>query len=90
MSQALKDLSDYLVEIKGNLIDRVELAYDELTLIAQPANLIELMTFLRDDAQCQFVSFIDFAASTGRAARTASTWSTTCCRRGRISASGSR
>jgi NADH-quinone oxidoreductase subunit B len=24
MSQALKDLSDYLVEIKGNLIDRVE------------------------------------------------------------------
>jgi hypothetical protein len=30
MSQALKDLSDYLVEI-GELIDRVELAYDELT-----------------------------------------------------------
>jgi len=59
MSQALKDLSDYLVEIKGNLIDRAELAYDELTLIAVPGNLIELMTFLRDDAQCQFVSFID-------------------------------
>jgi NADH-quinone oxidoreductase subunit C len=24
-----------------------------------PGNLIELMTFLRDDAQCQFVNFID-------------------------------
>ena len=59
MSQALKDLSDYLVEVKGDLIDRAELAYDELTLTAQPVNLIELMTFLRDDAQCQFVSFID-------------------------------
>ena len=59
MSQALKDLSDYLVEVKGDLIYRAELAYDELTLTAQPVNLIELMTFLRDDAQCQFVSFID-------------------------------
>lgn len=59
MSQALQELSDYLSEVKGDLIDRTELAYDELTLIAQPGNLIELMTFLRDDAQCQFVSFID-------------------------------
>lgn len=59
MSQVLKDLSDYLLETKGDLIDRAELAYDELTLISVPGSLIELMTFLRDDAQCQFVSFID-------------------------------
>ena len=59
MSQALKDLSDYLKEIKGELFDRAEIAYGELTLTAQPARLIELLTFLRDDAQCQFVSFID-------------------------------
>jgi hypothetical protein len=38
MSQALKDLSDYLVEIKGNLIDRVELAYDELTLMLRTSS----------------------------------------------------
>ena len=59
MSQALKDLSDYLKEIKGEMFDRAEIAYGELTLTAQPARLIELLTFLRDDAQCQFVSFID-------------------------------
>ncbi|OCW58693.1 NADH-quinone oxidoreductase subunit C [Hoeflea olei] len=59
MSQALKDLSDYLGEAKGRLIDRAEIAFGELTLLTQPAKLIELMTFLRDDAQCQFVSFID-------------------------------
>jgi NADH-quinone oxidoreductase subunit C len=59
MSEALKDLSDYLSEIKGDLIEAVEIAYGELTLTAQPVNLIELLTFLRDDAQCQFVSFID-------------------------------
>ena len=59
MSEALKELSDYLAEVKGDLIDRAEIEYGELTLIAAPANLIELMTFLRNDAQCQFVSFID-------------------------------
>jgi NADH-quinone oxidoreductase subunit C len=59
MSDALKDLSDYLSEIRGSLIESAEIAYGELTLIAQPANLIELLTFLRDDAQCQFVNFID-------------------------------
>ncbi|MBC7282399.1 NADH-quinone oxidoreductase subunit C [Hoeflea sp.] len=59
MSQALTDLSVYLSEAKGDLFDRAETACGELTLIAQPATLIELMTFLRDDAQCQFVSFID-------------------------------
>lgn len=59
MSEALKDLSDYLSEIKGDLIERADMAFGELTLIAQSANLIELLTFLRDDAQCQFVNFID-------------------------------
>ncbi|KGF71292.1 NADH dehydrogenase [Hoeflea sp. BAL378] len=59
MSQALKELSDYLREAKGRLFDGVEIAHGELTLLTQPAKLIELMTFLRDDAQCQFVSFID-------------------------------
>ncbi|WP_420409619.1 NADH-quinone oxidoreductase subunit C [Hoeflea sp.] len=59
MSEALKDLSDYLVEIRGNLIESAEIAFGELTLVAQPASLVELMTFLRDDAQCQFVNFID-------------------------------
>ena len=59
MSQALKELSDYLSEVKGKLFDRAEMAFGELTLIASPANVIDLMTFLRDNSQCQFVSFID-------------------------------
>tara|TARA_R110002020_G_scaffold224505_7_gene434037 strand:- start:3817 stop:4419 length:603 start_codon:yes stop_codon:yes gene_type:complete len=59
MSQALRELSDYLREAKGRLFDGAEIAHGELTLMTQPAKLIELMTFLRDDAQCQFVSFID-------------------------------
>jgi NADH-quinone oxidoreductase subunit C len=59
MSQALQELADYLSETKRDLIDGVEIAFDELTVLAQPANLIDLITFLRDDARCKFVSFID-------------------------------
>jgi hypothetical protein len=67
-----------------------EIAYGELTLIAHPGNLIELLTFLRDDASASSSTSSTSAASTIRAASGASTSSTTCCRRRRTSASGSR
>ncbi|WP_339765443.1 NADH-quinone oxidoreductase subunit C [uncultured Hoeflea sp.] len=59
MSQALIDLSDYLTEVKPELIDRTEISYGELTVHTQADKIVELMTFLRDDAQCKFISFID-------------------------------
>jgi len=59
MSQALIDLSDYLTEVKAELIDRSEISYGELTVHTQADKIVELMTFLRDDAQCKFISFID-------------------------------
>jgi NADH-quinone oxidoreductase subunit C len=59
MSQVLIDLSDYLTEVKAELIDRAEISYGELTVHTQPDKIVELMTFLRDDAQCKFISFID-------------------------------
>ncbi|WP_417412052.1 NADH-quinone oxidoreductase subunit C [Hoeflea sp.] len=59
MSQALIDLSDYLTEVKAELIDRAEISYGELTVHTQADKIVELMTFLRDDAQCKFISFID-------------------------------
>lgn len=59
MSQALIELSDYLTEVKADLIDRAEISFGELTVHTQADKIVELMTFLRDDAQCKFVSFID-------------------------------
>lgn len=59
MSQALIELSDYLTEVKAELIDRAEISYGELTVHTQQDKIVELMTFLRDDAQCKFISFID-------------------------------
>ncbi|MBZ7921157.1 NADH-quinone oxidoreductase subunit C [Ensifer adhaerens] len=59
MSEALNELASYLRETRGALISDVSLAYGELTLTTTSANLIALLTFLRDDVQCAFVNFVD-------------------------------
>lgn len=59
MSEALKDLAAYVAEKLGADIEESELAYGELTLTVQPADVVDVLTFLRNDVQCQFVSFID-------------------------------
>ena len=38
---------------------RVALAHDELTLLAEAAEIVPLLTFLRDDPRCLFVNFVD-------------------------------
>ena len=59
MAASLSELSTYLGEkLPGHFSDAV-LAYGELTVHVEPQNLVEVMTFLRDDARCQFISIID-------------------------------
>ncbi|MBB4102797.1 NADH-quinone oxidoreductase subunit C [Allorhizobium borbori] len=59
MSEALNELSSYIGEVAGKLITGSEIRYGELTLTTEAGKLIELITFLREDVQCGFVSFID-------------------------------
>ncbi|OHV72128.1 NADH-quinone oxidoreductase subunit C [Ensifer sp. LCM 4579] len=59
MSEALNELASYLRETRGALIADSVIEYGELTLAVEAENLIALLTFLRDDVQCGFVSFID-------------------------------
>lgn len=58
-SEGLKELSAYVTEEKSDLVEGAEIAYGELTIIAQPSSIVPLMTFLRDDPQCQFVCLLD-------------------------------
>ena len=37
-------------------------AYGELTLHANAADIVKVATFLRDDPNCRFISFIDVTA----------------------------
>jgi NADH-quinone oxidoreductase subunit C len=59
MSEALNELAAYLEERRGDDIVSSDLQFGELTLITTPASVLNLLTFLRDDAQCQFINFTD-------------------------------
>jgi NADH-quinone oxidoreductase subunit C len=63
VSEALYDLSAYLRERLGAKVADATIAYGELTLTVESADIIDVLTFLRDDAQCQFVSFIDISGA---------------------------
>jgi NADH-quinone oxidoreductase subunit C len=55
----LEELSVYLRETRGNLVTNAGIAFGELTVEVAAENYLELLTFLRDDERCRFVSFID-------------------------------
>jgi NADH-quinone oxidoreductase subunit C len=59
MSEALNDLSAYIAEKLGARIQEAVVAYGELTLTVEPEDIVSVLTFLRRDVQCQFVSIID-------------------------------
>jgi NADH-quinone oxidoreductase subunit C len=59
MSEALNELAAYLEERRGDDIVSRHVRFGELTVVTTPASILHLLTFLRDDAQCQFVNFTD-------------------------------
>ena len=63
MSEALSDLSAYLRERLGAKLTDAVIAFGELTITVEPADIVDVLTFLRDDVQCQFVSFIDISGA---------------------------
>ena len=48
--------------LSGAVTDQV-VERSELTIITSPAEIVRVMTFLRDDERCQFSCFIDVTAS---------------------------
>jgi NADH-quinone oxidoreductase subunit C len=59
MSEALNDLAAYIREKLDGQIGDAVVAYGELTLTVEPADIVAVLGFLRRDVQCQFVSIID-------------------------------
>jgi NADH-quinone oxidoreductase subunit C len=59
VSQSLADLSAYLTNKLGTRAGSATLAYGELTLVVEAADIVDVLAFLRTDPQCQFVSIID-------------------------------
>jgi NADH-quinone oxidoreductase subunit C len=63
MSEALNDLAAYIREKKGDKIEAAVVAYGELTLSVAANDIVPVLTFLKRDVQCQFVSIIDIAGA---------------------------
>ncbi len=59
MSEVLNELSSYLREMRGDLIVDASISYEELNVISTPEAILALLTFLRDDPRCGFISMID-------------------------------
>lgn len=59
--EALVELSGYIRERLGDAVSEATLAYGELTLVAPVTSILQVLTFLRDDVQCQFVNLTDIS-----------------------------
>jgi NADH-quinone oxidoreductase subunit C len=54
MDQALKDLGDYISAACPDDVLKVDLRFGELMLVVRRERVVSLLTFLRDDARCEF------------------------------------
>jgi NADH-quinone oxidoreductase subunit C len=59
MTQVLDTLAAYIAQTRGDLVLSSAIAFGDLTLTTSPDKIIGLLSFLRDDVQCRFVSFVD-------------------------------
>jgi NADH-quinone oxidoreductase subunit C len=59
MAETLQDLGEYVASKLQGAIHGFKVEYGELTLEAEAAEIIRVLSFLRDDAECAFVCFID-------------------------------
>ena len=59
MEDSLLDLGEHIANQLGSAGVTWTVAHGELTLSAPAADIVEVLRFLRDDATCRFVCFID-------------------------------
>jgi len=62
VSETLSALGEAIVAALPGSVTGHTVAFGELTLTAQAADIVKVVTFLRDDPRCQFISFIDITA----------------------------
>jgi NADH-quinone oxidoreductase subunit C len=62
MDDTLRELGDAIVAALGGAVSDFAVTFGQLTLHARADAIVAVMTFLRDDPRCQFISFIDVTA----------------------------
>lgn len=59
MDLALRDLGEYVQSALPEQLEEVEIEYDELAVVARPESIVRVLSFLRDDVNCQFKQLMD-------------------------------
>jgi NADH-quinone oxidoreductase subunit C len=59
MSQALRELGEYIAAAVRDAVEASDVQLGELVIRARPAQIVKLTKFLRDDANCLFKMLID-------------------------------
>ena len=62
MDATLDTLGQTIAAALKGAVSGYNVAYGELTLHANAADIVKVVTFLRDDPNCRFISFIDVTA----------------------------
>ncbi len=63
MSESLTDFAAYLADKLGPRAGRSSIAFGELTLVVELDDLLYVLSFLKNDPQCQFISFVDVSGA---------------------------
>jgi NADH-quinone oxidoreductase subunit C len=59
MAETLQELGEYIASELGSAVTGFKVEFGELSVMAEAAHIIRVLSFLRDDADCGFVCFID-------------------------------
>ena len=63
MDEALRELGDYIVAAMPTAVLGSQVQHGELVLTAAAGEIVKVMTFLRDDSNCQFKQLVDLCAA---------------------------
>jgi NADH-quinone oxidoreductase subunit C len=58
-TEALQQLGAHIAGALGDTVLSSDIAFGELTLDVEREAIVDVVTFLRDDAQCRFISIVD-------------------------------
>ena len=59
MGETLQELGEHIASKLGSAVHGFKVEFGELSVMAEAAEIISVLTFLRDDAECGFACFID-------------------------------
>ncbi len=63
MADTLQELGELIAAKLGAAVGGTVVSFGELTVAANAADIVSVLTFLRDDAACGFVCFIDICGA---------------------------